>query len=375
MKLLLTAKQRGSANVLAPVAKELLQRGHQLTIYATGNDNEAAGFNGLAFERINPTDDSYSQLVKGYDAVMVGLSGHQTQDGYFLRAANSMGIPTIAVQDQNSGYLGRLGTNHADLPTVLAVMDKDCIETARTELGGEMGAEAAKRCRVIGWAAFDNYAKMREDFTEQKREELLHKIGLNPEELVYFHATQNIHPESAYMQRSSMSAEEKRRIFDYECAVTALVFETASELGIRLVAKPHPGEEYIENFTQELAHQHGFVYMPAKACNTQELMLTSYSITAGRSSCITEAALLDRNAGAILPGELGKSWGSTGSPAITLGAIPVTYDWNGAREVVEKVTSLNEKIKRELAEDRKRFSVDGKAGKRLADLIEELGGK
>ena len=30
MEILLTAKQRGSTNVLAPVAKELLQRGHEL---------------------------------------------------------------------------------------------------------------------------------------------------------------------------------------------------------------------------------------------------------------------------------------------------------------------------------------------------------
>lgn len=374
MKLLLTAKQRGSTNVLAPVVKELLQRGHQLTIYATGNENEAAGFNGLAFERINPTDDSYSQLVKGYDAVMVGLSGYQTPDGYFLRAANAEGIPSIAVQDQNSGYKARLGSNPVDLPTILAVMDKDCIETARTELGGEMGSAAAKRCRIVGWPAFDHYAKMREDFTGQKREELLHKLELNSDEHVYFHATQNIHPESPYMQRSSMSAEEKRRIFDYECSVTTVVFEAAADLGVELIVKPHPGEEYVENFTKELADQHGFVYLPAKACNTQELMLASYSVTAGRSSCLTEAALLDRNAGAILPGELGKSWGSTGSPAITLGAIPITYDWDGAYDILEQVTSRNQEMVRELAQDRKRFSVDGKASKRLADLIEEIRG-
>ena len=234
MKLLLTAKQRGSTNVLAPVAKELLQRGHELTLYATGNDNEAAGFNGLQYERITPSENNYAQLVQGYDAVMVGLSGYNTPDGHFLRAATEAKIPTVAVQDQNSNYVGRLGINPADLPTILAVMDEACIETSRKELSGEMGDESAKRCRVIGWTAFDNYAKMREDFTEQKREELLHKLGLNPNQPVYFHATQNMHPDSAYMQRLSMSTEEKRRIFDYECAVTALVFETASDLGLKL---------------------------------------------------------------------------------------------------------------------------------------------
>ncbi len=367
MKILLTAKQRGSTNVLAPVARELLRRGYELTLYATGNDTEAAGFNGLPHDRISPAEDDYHRLVQGYDAVMVGLSGHQTPDGYFLRAANKIDIPTIGVQDQNSNYVGRLGNNPTGFPTLLAVMGEDCIETVRKELG----EEAVQRCRVIGWTAFDNYAKLREDFTEQKREELLHKLELNPDKNVYFHATQNMHPDSAYMQRSTIPAEEKKKIFDYECAVTQFTFEAASDLGIKLVVKPHPGEEFTENFTQELAVQHGFAYLPAKACNTQELMLASYSVTAGRSTCLTEATLLDKNTGAILPGELGKEW-SSASPAVALNAIPVTYDWNGAREVLEQVTSRDGKVVRKLADDRKKFSVDGKASKRLADLVEGL---
>ena len=367
MKILLTAKQRGSTNVLAPVAKELSQRGHQLTLYATGNENEAAGFTGLQYEKIDPSADQYSSLVQGYDAVIVGMSGYNTPDGYFLRAANAAGIPTVAAQDQNSLYEQRLGSNPAELPTLLAVMGEDCIETVRKELG----EEAAKRCRVIGWAAFDNYAKLRKDFTEQKREELLHKVSLNPAELVYFHATQNIHPDTAYMKRVERSAEEKMKGFLYECRVTETTFAAASDLGVKLVVKPHPGEEFEQNFTQELAAKHDFVYLPAKACNTQELMLASYSVTAGRSTCMTEATLLDKNAGAILPDTMGKEW-SSALPAVALGAIPVTYEWEGTYDILEQVTSINKEMVRELAADRKRFSVDGKASKRLADLVEGL---
>ena len=366
MKLLLTAKQRGSTNVLAPVARELLQRGHELTVYATGNDNEAAGFNGLTYVRL-AADINYPELVTGYDVVIVGLSGHQTPDGYFLRAANAEGIPTIAVQDQNSNYAERLGKNPADFPAILAVMDEECVKTVRQELG----EAAAKICKVIGWTAFDNYAKLREDFTEQKREDLLHKLGLNPEQQVYFQATQNIHPDSAYMKRLERSADEKMKGFLYEYAVTQSVFEAGSDLGIRLVVKPHPGEEFELNFTQELAKRHGFVYLPAKACNTQELMLASYSVTAGRSTCLTEATLLGKNTGAILPDAMGKEW-SSASPAVVLNAIPATYDWNGARDVLAQVTSNDKKVVRKLAEDRKRFSVDGKASQRLADIVEGL---
>ncbi len=390
MKLLLTAKQRGSTNVLAPVARELSQRGHQLTLYATGNENEAAGFNGLQYEKMDPSADQYPSLVCGYDAVIVGLSGYTTPDGYFLRAANEAKIPTIAVQDQNSNYVGRLGTNPADLPTLLAVMGEDCRETARKELGDE----AAKRCRVIGWTAFDNLAKLREEFIESDRENLLHKLGLNQEDKIYFHATQNIHPLSNYSMGSLKKnatgdwnvlaaemrslLENKGPIFDYEMKVTAAVFEAASDLGIKLVVKPHPGEQFERNFTKEMTERHGFVYVPSfvesphNSCSTLDLMLISYSVTAGRSTCLTEAALLDRNTGAILPGEMGKAWGTTGSQAISLGAIPVTYEWNGVGEVLCLVTSQNKTVARKLAEDRTKFSVDGKASQRLADLVEGL---
>ncbi|HLD78948.1 MAG TPA: hypothetical protein VJA18_00135 [Candidatus Nanoarchaeia archaeon] len=374
MKILLTAKQRGSTNVLAPVARELQARGHELTVYATGNENEAAGFDKLTYERIAPADDQYPQLVCGYDTVIVGMSGSQTSDGYFLRAANASGIPTVAVQDQNSLYQERLGINPADLPTILAVMDNDCVEKVRTELSGEMGTEAAKRCRIVGWAAFDHYAALRENFSEQQREDLLHRLGLNSAQPLCFYPTQNIHPESAYMQRSSMSAEDKKNFFKYESTVTQAVFETASALGVKLVIKPHPGEEYTTNFTKELADRYDFVYLPAKACSTQELMLASRSVTAGRSTCLTEATLLDKNVGAILPDAMGREW-SSASPAVTLNAIPVTYDWDSTQDVLEQVTSVDETVARKLAENRKRFSVDGKASKRLADLIEGLGGQ
>ena len=145
MKILLTATQRGSTNVLDPVAKELLRRNHEVNIYATGNESEAAGFNMVAFKHIQPgsnsSDNAYAKLVEDCDVVVVGLSGYDTPDGRFLRAAISEKIPVIAVQDQNSNYVGRLGTNPLELPTLLAVMNDACIETARMELGGEMGEE------------------------------------------------------------------------------------------------------------------------------------------------------------------------------------------------------------------------------------------
>lgn len=370
MKLLLTAKQRGSTNVLAPVAKELLQRGHELTLYATGNETEAAGFQGLDYQQINPQDEDYSSLVQGYHAVIVGLSGYNTPDGHFLRAGNSAGIPTIAIQDQNSNYQGRLGNNPEDLPTLLAIMSADCITTAKIELGSAMGEETAKRSRVVGWPAFDHYAKMREDFTIDNKIKLLTNFSINPENPVYVHFTQTMHPNSAYMTKMNISYEQKVKEFLYEQGVVQFTFEVASDLGLRLVLKPHPGEEYKINYTKELADRHNFIFIPPRACNTQQLMLAAGSVTAGRSTCLTEATLLDKNTGGIIP-DMGEEWINP-FPPLALGAIPYTKTWTGITEVLKQLTSINENIINKLAEDRKKFSVDGNASKRLADLIESL---
>ncbi|MBI2151872.1 hypothetical protein HYU21_04060 [Candidatus Woesearchaeota archaeon] len=370
MKILLTAQQRGSTNTIAPVARELSKRGHSLTIYATGNETEAAGFQGLSYEHIHPANEDYSNLVKNYSAVIVGVSGYGSPDYLFLKAANSQSIPTITIENQNNRYRQKFGTNIVDLPTLLAVMSEDCIQKLKEELGQEMGEEAAKRSRVVGWTAFDNYSKIRDDFNEENRVKLLHELGLNSEELLYTHFTQNTHPLSKYITEKNLSFDEWTARFNYEMGVTRFTFEAASDLGLKLFVKPHPGEEFERNYTKELAERYGFAFIPAKACNTQQLMLASYSITAGRSTSLTEATLLDRNAAGIIP-DLGEEWVSL-FPPLELGAIPYTQNWQGIKSILKQVTSQDKSVVNKLAEDRKKFSVDGKASKRLADLVEGL---
>ena len=99
-------------------------------------------------------------------------------------------------------------------------------------------------------------------------------------------------------------------------------------------------------------------------------MLAAYSVTAGRSTCLAEATLLDRNTGGIIP-DMGVHW-ITPFPPMALGAIPYATGWDGIKSVLEAVTSKDAKVLQELAKNRKKFSVDGKASERLADLVEDL---
>ncbi len=368
----MTAKERGSVNALAPLAAELGQRGHRVTVYATGNAAEAAGFERVGYEHLPADNLDYKNMVKGYEAVVTGTSGFQSPDGFFVRAGTQEHIPVISLfGDTNANYKERLSPSAEELPDIIAVMDEVCVQTMRNQLPAELAEEAVKRSRVVGWTAFDHYAQMREEFTAERRVELLTRVGINPENPVYVHFTQSIHPHTAYWSRSERNFGKKVTEFLYEQGVAQFTFEAASDLGLQLAIKPHPGEEFKINYTQELAERHGFNFIPARACSTQQLMLAAYSVTAGRSTCLTEGTLLDRNVGGLIP-DMGEEWISP-FPPLALGAIPYTQEWEGIKKVLERVTSQDETIVQKLAAERKKFSVDGKASQRLADLVETMG--
>ena len=273
--------------------------------------------------------------------------------------------------ENHKDYFGYDSNRFEYLPTLIGIMDNETREGIKQELGGALGEEATKRCRIVGWTAFDHYPQIREAFTLKDKEDLLAKIELDSSREIYVHFTQNVHPDSVYMQKTPLSSERKQEDYNYEIKVTQAVFEAASDLGKKLVVKPHPGEEHSVNITKELTDRHVFIYLPAKACSSQQLMLAADSVTAGRSTCLTEACLLDRNIGGIFTEEKGHTW-EKAFPPIALGAIPYAKEWDEVKEVLQKVTSLDETVRAQLAHDRKKFSVDGKASERAAQLVYEL---
>lgn len=373
MKLLLTAKQRGLTNALAPVARELLQRGHALTLYATGNESEAAGFQGLEYQSIDPAPELFPQLVENYDAVVVGLSGYTTPDGHFLRAANAKGIPTVAVLDQNYGYPERFGSLPTDLPSRVAVMTDDCIKTARLELGDVLGDALAERSRVVGWSAYDQLAAVREAYTHEQRVALRERLGVNASVPFLVYLSQNVHPDTDYMKPVNWDFKRKSDFFAYEMELTRKVLDELARLGAFVLVKPHPGEKHSTNFTEKLTMEYENVrYLPAESCKTQDLVLTANGIIAGRSGVLAEACLLDRNIGAALPG-ISVEERNAFLP-VALNAIPSTSTWLGVPDLVQTVVSAHTDLdlNQRLATDRKLFSVDGKAAARVADLVEEV---
>ncbi len=379
MKIFATAKEAGSAAALVNPIKELQRRGHQVSLYAAGSAQEARGFRDLPYEIIpleageeRAGERLFQNRLPGHDIVLSGLHNHRGSDGNCIRAARALGIPSIGVLDQNSNYRLRLGEQAENLPTFLAVMDEQCLATMRQQLSSEIGEEAVRRCRITGWSAFDHYARLREEFNAAKREELLHRLGLNPDKEAYFHATQNIAPTAGEAGESLTAAElgAKEAKFRYELQVTSAAFAAAADLGLKLLVKPHPKE--MGDYTMLLAQKHGFNYVPANSCLTADLLLSSYSVTAGKSTCITEGCLLNRNTAAFLPGEYGRAL-LQGSPAIINKAVPYTTEWSDFGRLLQLVTSRDGDVCGELAESRKKFSVDGKASQRLADLVEQFG--
>ena len=373
MKILVAATQAGSCNALTSPIKELRKRGHDVTAYATGSEAEARAFQDIEHQRISlGAQEDYVRLVQGYDVIMTGLHSPHSPEGTFIRAAYQEHIPAVGVQDQNSNYRLRLGDCIEDLPTIIAVMVKECVHTMKSELPVDMALEAVARARVVGWTALDHYAGLRESSTPHTRENLLQELSLNPEKSHYLFLSQNISPHSKYMENFDLLYSKKEEIFQYELQVCRAAFQAAADVGVQLLVKPHPGEAYRIDYTKEMAEHYDFTYIPAGACSTQQLMLAAAGVIAGRSSGLTEACLLDRNTAAILPDEIGRAWRKA-SPVISLDAIPYTLTWEGIPELMATVTSPTDEVRQALTKKRKKFSVDGKASQRLADLVEEIG--
>ena len=121
--------------------------------------------------------------------------------------------------------------------------------------------------------------------------------------------------------------------------------------------------------TSRITEFYGHIFLPFQSCNTRDLISSANSITAGRSTVLTEACLLDKNVGAFLP-EI-ENEELEAFPPITAGAIPYTLSWGEIENVFREITSENPQTLNNLAEKRKRFSTDGMASQRLVRLIED----
>ena len=356
MNILATAKETLAGKSLRTSIYELQSRGHAVTVYATGNESEAKGFGDLLYDLIQPSQEEIIRLVDGFDCVITGASGEGTSDRYFVNAANQKGIPSVSVNTRDWNYAHLFGSGIKDYPAVLAIMDEQCRETLVNELGDEVGKKVAARTRIVGWTAFDELQLKKDSYDNRRRGAYLtamRREGVILPEIVhsYFSTNVNLSRDSAWL--------------GYELAITTAVFEAASDLGLRLVVKPHPRE--MEE-TKKLVQRHDFVYSPLQAGSAEELMLASTSILASRSTVLTEACLLDRNTGALLPGidEIHPF------PAVDRRAIPYTQHWKEIPEIVRLCCSPIDLESDTLRTNRKRFAVDGEAGKRLADVVEEL---
>ena len=156
--------------------------------------------------------------------------------------------------------------------------------------------------------------------------------------------------------------------FFYELKTTKRIFEIASDLGLKLVVKPHKGEKFEINYTKNLTAYFGFTYIPAGDCDTKQLMLSASSVSAGRTTCLDKACLLGINVAGLFPGLSSKDVAEYNS--IKNKAIPYTFKWEEVPGILQDLNSQNPAINNLLEEKRRNFSVKGGPSAKLADIIE-----
>ncbi|MAG26898.1 hypothetical protein CMI47_15270 [Candidatus Pacearchaeota archaeon] len=360
-KILVTGQHLGSTSALADPARTLMQRGHDLTIYTTGDDSQVKGFQDLPYERVEPED--HKGLLKGHDLLLAGLSGQATHDGAFIRAANALGMPSIGVNEINQSWPDRLscleGENLDGIPSLITVTGTSEIETMQSTLPEMIAAIAVERVRFIGWTAYDNFPQLKKSFTPQDRDRTLKAISHSPDQPLYFHGTQNTSP------------PKRPEFLPYEQSLTHAVLDVAQRIGMQLLVKPHPGEKDSPDpgFTEKVTREYGHRFIPSDACETRDLVLSADTVTIGRSNLLLDACLLDRNTGAFLP-DVPEDYIQGSLPPVSLEAIPVARTWEEIPQLFYTLTDPQNQTN--LAENRKRFSTDGKASERLANLVETM---
>lgn len=369
-KVVVASSHKGSANAISPVIIKLIKQNRvDIVVLSHGPAKEvfqSSGINGGAVDYYGIGDtsvDSVSRILEREkpNLVLTGTACQDPKNRNILEqtitlAARGLGIKSLAVLDFWAEYVERFsGLSPAErldfLPDKIAVMDNIAVE--------EMLSMGFKKGELVitGNPYFDGLKKEAKKFTEAKKKALKGRIGLNYNFLVYYATT------------SFERYEEKLGYWDLD--IIKIINETllilpGKKVGLVIGLHPSMPEEDLAKINQYV--DFNYRIRTVRNEDSQELILTSDLVLTSWSTIGVEAVLLGKPCISLQPGLREKD------PLIVskLGIIPVGYTEDDCKREIKKAILDEDYREREIPMRYTEFRTDGKATKRVINLINEM---
>ncbi len=366
--ILATAWHPGSANAIAPVIKRL-EENVEITTIAQEYSQDVFDDCNVPYETPDSygvqdvSADSITEVVEqeSPNIVLTGTSSQSERKRYVIeqtttKAANDLGIPTLAVLDFWGNYKSRFSDRYDEdgdfeyLPDKVAVMD-EIAEQAMIESGVN-----SERIVVTGNPYFDELSDLEESFTEEDLANVRNDEGVRTDSYMALFASQPLIKDEADVGYSQIDALEE----------LLKAAEGHSEHDLSVLVKSHPRgdiaklREVSQDFDVETAFTEDY--------DIRDLILASDSVFSMFSTVLVEASYLGNPAISLQPGL------STEDPLIT-NELDVTLPVYGEGEVSDVLEGLlsDENYFQERAPNQELFGTDGQATDRVLNLVGEVG--
>jgi hypothetical protein len=305
-KVLCVGESRGSAEVLEPLARELLIRGHEVEILATGSVAESQGFADLPYRHAADTErDSLASSLTDVGLLIVGVTGSHSVEAALCRAARSFGIAAVGVLDNVDNVLARLPYDAAAYPDLFVLSGKP--PAALLSQAPIPWLESKNRFLAVDNLRRDSAARRQNRFRTIGRAQVLQDIFAHPgtsipgwlnqaellptlmsgeAKLVVLYS-QNIVPTSPFWRSYGHDEAELAQIYAGSLIVTAKTLATIRKFEkVYPAIRPHPRET--PQTSLEIARQLGAIYFPADAGHSLDLAMAAGHIVSPAGSMIDQ---------------------------------------------------------------------------------------
>lgn len=286
----------GGANALAPVVRDLSQK----AIFYLKNYTYAQGSSIFQKQNLSTTplscdvhlETAHSALEETKPDLLLTATSHNTQnwEKKFILSARNLGIPSVSILDFWSNYSLRFSDERGALsclPDAIIIMD----EQAKSEMIAEGFPE--DRLLVMGQPAFDSLPRSKSAFTENKKLELRHDLGVSSNEKLVVFVSQPLR--QVLNGKTTLGFDEHEVLRDLIFALEPL----SEQSPISLLIRPHPREEVSD---YDKYHSDRIPIQVSNDGESHSLYLSADLVVGMNSVALVEACHLDCHVLSYQPG-------------------------------------------------------------------------